>query len=284
MEPRGQDDLTPAEYEELVTEIVRGLRSLEGTRTIRVDRGVTIQGASTKWALDVVWEFEDTSGRHLVFFECRYMKQALKQESLIAVKGRRDDLAATADTVSAVIVSRTGFQSGALDVAGFYGLIVLELRRPTPTDWHGRVREIRVSMRVFVPDISGLEWNWIDLLPNVSGGTVLLQNLSFRQAGKTVSIVNLLYSDEGAGFEERPVQPIERSFEPVVEAYLPDGQLLGTLDKMRANVGVKSMTQTITISGDILVAYYVKEALRGDEAFILADGRIQKLSSLGSDS
>jgi|HubBroStandDraft_6_1064221.scaffolds.fasta_scaffold1445922_1 hypothetical protein len=154
---RDDYDLTPAEYEELVAGIVRGLQNLEGVNTIRVDRGVTIRGAATKWSLDVVWEFEDARGKHLVFFECRYVTHALKQEALIAVKGRRDDLAPAADTVTAVIVTRTGFQSGALDVAGFYGLIVLELRRPTPRDWQGRVREIFLNMRLLVPDISGLE-------------------------------------------------------------------------------------------------------------------------------
>jgi hypothetical protein len=273
-------DLTPEEYEELVTEIVRGLQNLEGVQTICVSRGVAIQGMATKWNLDVTWEFCDSAGRHLVFFECRYATHALKQEALIAVKGRRDDLANVADTVTAVIVTRTGFQSGALGVADFYGLIVLELRRPTPADWHGRVRQLAVNMRILVPDVADLELTWDTLSPGSNRSSVVLQELSFYQSGDPVSVVSLLYGSEGMGWDDKPRQLVEQAFHPPVDVHLANGSRLGTISALRARIGVTSLTQSSVISGEALVAYYVREALCGDEAVILSDGRIQHLSKL----
>ena len=45
-----------------------------------------------------------------------------------------------------VMVTRTGYQAGAKRVADTYGLIVVELRVPTPEDTRDRLLKVRVEV------------------------------------------------------------------------------------------------------------------------------------------
>ena len=85
--------------------------------------------------IDVLWDFTDADGKgHRVAFEARDHKNRIKQSSFHAFRSVIDDTQSEERPVEGVMVTTTGYQSDATRIAETYGLLVLELRPPTPQD------------------------------------------------------------------------------------------------------------------------------------------------------
>jgi len=58
------------------------------------------------------------------------------------------------------IVARTGFQSGALELASKYGIVLYELREPRESDWQGYMTGANLTLQLFSPVVRSLQFVW----------------------------------------------------------------------------------------------------------------------------
>jgi hypothetical protein len=80
--------------------------------------------------------------------------QPVKQEQLLAFRAILDDLPGQP---RGIFVTRTGYQSGALEVARAHGIALYELREPTKEDMEGKITTIHLRISAFVPQSSDIQ-------------------------------------------------------------------------------------------------------------------------------
>ena len=200
------EELTPAEYEELTRQFMAALGHMEGVETVRIERDVDLEGwVMPKHQIDVVWDFipaGESEVRRAVF-ECRRYKRAVENKDAWAYAGVVGDLV---EPASGVMVTRTGFQKGAREVAEGLGLAIWTLRKPTAKDWKGRVETIHLSMSLELPVL-------VDLAPR----------LEKHRDGVPAA-------EEGAGYDE--AGEVMR-FDGHCEVRFPDGRSSTLIEELQ---------------------------------------------------
>lgn len=66
-----------------------------------------------------------------------------------------------------VMVTTTGYQSGARNVADTYGIVILELRQPTDVDLADRVLEVNIMVEFRIPRVVDLEVEVVSALSEI---------------------------------------------------------------------------------------------------------------------
>ncbi|GKS73305.1 hypothetical protein AVME950_00435 [Acidovorax sp. SUPP950] len=136
------------EYELLTQAIYQAILAEEGNRTVSVQHNVSIAGRSgVEHQVDVYWEFKQAGVTHKVLIECK------NYASNLTLEKARNFFAVVHDIGNCVgiMVTKTGYQSGAAAFAKHYGLALKLLRKPTAADWKGRIRKVQINMVPRVP-------------------------------------------------------------------------------------------------------------------------------------
>lgn len=136
------------EYELLTQAIYKDILAREGVSTANVQHNVSIAGRSgVEHQVDVYWEFKQAGITHRVLIECK------NYASNLTLEKARNFFAVVHDIGNCVgiMVTKTGYQSGAAAFCKHYGLALKLLRKPTERDWEGRIKEIHINMIPRVP-------------------------------------------------------------------------------------------------------------------------------------
>lgn len=136
------------EYELLTQAIYSDILSREGVNTANVQHNVSISGRSgVEHQVDVYWEFKQAGITHRVLIECK------NYASNLTLEKARNFFAVTHDIGNCVgiMVTKTGYQSGAAAFCKHYGLALKLLRKPIESDWEGRIKKIHINMNLRVP-------------------------------------------------------------------------------------------------------------------------------------
>lgn len=136
------------EYELLTQAIYKEILIREGVSTANVQHNVSIAGRSgVEHQVDVYWEFKQAGITHRVLIECK------NYASNLTLEKARNFFAVVHDIGNCVgiMVTKTGYQSGAAEFCKHYGLALKLLRKPTEIDWEGRIKEIHINMIPRVP-------------------------------------------------------------------------------------------------------------------------------------
>lgn len=131
------------QYEQLTQAIYQAILQREGMSNIEVEHDVTLRGRSgVEHQIDVLWRFRQAGVEHKVVIECKNYATSLTLEKV------RNFFAVAHDVgnVTALMVTKTGYQSGAVDFANHYGIGLKLLRKPTEDDWKGKVKDIHVNI------------------------------------------------------------------------------------------------------------------------------------------
>jgi hypothetical protein len=152
-------------YEELAQHVFQQIVNLkpqltsEGVKTIEVQRNRVIAGRGSTHQIDVLWEFEFGGVNYLTIIEAKDWATPVPQEKLFAFKAVLDDIPGQP---RGIFVSRSGFQSGALEYAKHHGIKAYELREPKDSDWDGYIKIIHIEMNIGVPHYSDLRFEFDD--------------------------------------------------------------------------------------------------------------------------
>ncbi len=136
------------EYEQLTKDIYQAILVREGVNTVDVKHNVSVNGRSgVAHQIDVYWEFKQAGITHRVLVECK------NYASNITLEKARNFFAVVHDIGNCVgiMVTKTGYQSGAAAFCKYYGLRLKLLRKPDANDWKGRIREVSITLNIISP-------------------------------------------------------------------------------------------------------------------------------------
>ncbi|HEY9777689.1 MAG TPA: restriction endonuclease [Planktothrix sp.] len=129
------------EYEQLTQEIYQQLLNQEPGGG-KAERDVDVQGRSgVKHQIDVLWRFKKAGVEHLVLVECKHYSSNITLEKVRSFFGVLHDIG----HCHGIMVTKTGFQSGAEQFARFYGIDLKLVRKPTQKDFEGYIKTVHIT-------------------------------------------------------------------------------------------------------------------------------------------
>ena len=136
------------EYELLTQSVYQAILNQDGIPNIDVKHNISLKGHSgVEHQIDVFWEFNQAGIKHCVVIECK------NYSSNLTLEKARNFFAVLHDIGNCVglIVTKTGYQQGAVKFCGYYGIGLKLLKPPTDKEWEGRIRRIVVNVIPRVP-------------------------------------------------------------------------------------------------------------------------------------
>jgi len=131
------------QYEQLTQSIYQAILQNESSNNIKVEHNVNVMGHSgVAHQIDVLWHFRQAGIEHTVLIECKNYASNLTLEKVRNFFGVIHDIG----NAQGLIVTKTGYQSGAAQFANYYGIGLKELRKPNNLDWKGRVKDIHITV------------------------------------------------------------------------------------------------------------------------------------------
>lgn len=258
------------EYELLTRRVMS--RVLDVAPESRLAHDVQVQGRATSHQIDVLWEApKEFGGPFTVLFECKTHGRRIEQHDLLAFKAVVDDVRAFRGTTYGVFVVASGYQSGAKRVANTYDIVILELREPHPHDLRGRIAEVVLEIRGFMPTIGGWDVQATDGSGRDSGSLeVSTHHPVILPNGQVTTLADIVLEGALDGFA--PVKPVE-----VVREFPEPAILAGTqvrIHRVAAMVGVQEQVTTTRIGGAERLSLTLNATLSGAFAFIMNDGQV----------
>lgn len=133
------------EYERLVQQVYREALEAEGVDNIDVRHNTKIEGRSgVKHQIDVFWRYRQAGIEHTILVECKHYASHVQLGNVRDFYGVLQDIPGA----KGIMVTKVGYQSGAIRYAEWYGIELKLLRKPTEEDWKGRVKDFH--LRIFV--------------------------------------------------------------------------------------------------------------------------------------
>ena len=271
--------MSPREYELLTRRLMRLISERSPLATARLEHDVKgLRGRSTGHQVDVLWEFVAPDGSpRRVLIECKRWKDPLDQGRVFAFKAVVDDLDTPELPTTGVMVTTNGYQSGARDVAGTYGVEILQLREPTAEDRKDRVERIEVAVDVRVPYIGpDVEVEATELLIEQPAGPVQVDQLGLLlDDGGSVLLQDFLWSEVLGGFDGPPVAPhrVTREF-PAPWVLTLNGEALMRISSVSATVGeVSPGAVPVALTGEVL-AWMIANILDGTRLWFTDTDRV----------
>lgn len=131
------------QYEQLTQSIYQAILQNESSNNIQVEHNIDVIGRSgVAHQIDVMWRFRQAGIEHTVLIECKNYASNLTLEKIRNFFGVIHDIG----NAQGLIVTKTGYQSGAAQFANFYGIGLKELRKPNDLDWQGRIKDIHITI------------------------------------------------------------------------------------------------------------------------------------------
>lgn len=245
---------------------------------MNLDHDVTVVGRSGKNQIDVAWRFRVPGGQeHLVLFECRRYRDPLKRKDVFAFDGVVRDVAALSTaTVTGVMVTTTGYQSGAQEVALHNQVVIVELRDPSEADLRGRVVSLHLNVAPLIPVVRNVQVTPAEP-PSGRRAEGYSDELHLRLPGGAVRrLTDVLLDGEWnpANPSPAPLRPVRRAFDPPAELIV-SGEVIVRISQLTADVGVELGEASVgTVGGRDWLAWVVCDTLHGSRAWCANDGTV----------
>ncbi len=136
-------------YETLVQRVFSQILAQSAVKTIDVRKNVVVQGKTTRHEIDVFWEFELSGIKYKTIIQAKDWATKVPQGEILKLKAVLDDIPGQP---KGIFVTRTGYQPGAEQFALANGIGLYEFREPNEADWQGKLKEININLRMFVPN------------------------------------------------------------------------------------------------------------------------------------
>jgi hypothetical protein len=264
------------DYEELAQFIVESIEAASMVTTTKIGQDIEIRGRSTTNRIDVLWEFTDQGGfPQRVAIEARAYARRINQQALHGWRAVVDDISHDGVNTMGVMVTETGYQSGAIAVADTYGIVIAELRKPTEADLAGRLRSIELTVVARVPLVRLGGIDVVEPLHDFQGEVPLEEMLIERSDGSSERLIDILLAGELSAFEDPPasMHPVERTFDPPVTLII-EGVPVARIKRATGSVGEHDLAPTsFQVGGPDRLAWLLKNTLSGAHTWFAVDGR-----------
>jgi len=278
---------TGKDYESLVEQVFVQLMEQDSVKNISVERNKTLQGKTTTHEIDVFWEFIVGGIQYSTIIQAKDWTQKVPQGEMLKLKGILDDLPSQP---RAVFVTKTGYQSGAIDVAKANGIILYEFREPTDNDWEGRIKTIVITMKAFVPNTK------VSIVPDEEWIQSELKRLNVKEINVSISgMENEIYimNEDGSKWksmyeikeEEQKKIGIEKVSNKEVKVEYDGVKYINIDNQDIPRVKIRNILvslsngvieQTTELDGSTMVGYILKNLIDGSEVTFDKDAIIRK--------
>ena len=123
------EDKTGRSYESVAQGIFQLLLDQDSVHSVLVQHDVTSQGKTATHQIDVYWKFEIAGVTYETIVETKDWSKPVEQDKLFCFKAVLDDLPGQP---RGIFVTRSGYQSGAVEYANAHGIILYELDKARP--------------------------------------------------------------------------------------------------------------------------------------------------------
>ncbi len=280
---------TGREYEELTEEIFKSILDMKNYVTLRLDRNVKVKGKSgQKHEIDVYWEYQlghDPSPK-LILFQSKDWKSNVSKGDVMAFHCVLQDIPGQPN---GIYVTKTGYQSGAIEYAKFHGNPLWELRPPTKEDWENRIKDIHFEIHCSTPDVKlefsfDNEWarNKFDELGiepvelSMAGmkRDIYIFDKQFQQTNETLDSIENKYIKICEDSKSDHME-IEHDFVP--ESYIRtnnDAFPFMKINGIKFDINILKHNETMIIKGEDVVKYKLSECFSGALFTINKDNRL----------
>lgn len=135
-------------YEKLVQHIYQQIVNCSGIDTITVQHNVTLKGKTTTHQLDVYWEFALGGIVYRTAIQAKDWASKVPQGAMLTFKAVLDDLP---NGTKGIFIAKSGFQSGAIEVATAHGISIYTFRPAAGENWNGHVPTVSAVLRLRTP-------------------------------------------------------------------------------------------------------------------------------------
>jgi len=143
-------DMSDQEYELLVKNILEALLKAEGHQTIQIHHDVKIKGRSGQnHQIDVYWNFSVGGVVYQTAIECKRYKNQISVGRVRDFSAALDDIG----NINGVMVTTSGYQSGAEIFASHKGIRLVVLRSPEDADLEGFIRTVELRITAAMRDV-----------------------------------------------------------------------------------------------------------------------------------
>jgi hypothetical protein len=211
-----------------------------------------------------------------LLFECRSYTRRINQQALHSWRSVVDDVSESGVETIGVMVTTTGYQSGAQRVADSYGIVILELRAPTASDLANRWRSVRITFVARVPVITNLAVVATEQLgPDSSVNGALGDFFLEFEDGSTERLADHLLRGELSSLDEPPTEPhvVTRTF-PSPVLLRQRNEPVARVDQITATVAEAQADPTVIETPTAEIAWVLADALNGSHTWFAVDGRI----------
>lgn len=189
-----------------------------------------------------------------------------------------------------IFVTKTGYQSGAMDVAKANGIITYELREPTDADWKGRIKTIILNFKAYMPDtrvkvISDDVWIQAELkrldLREINLTIAGMEDEIFikNEDGSVWKSINDIKTEEQEKVGMTEVYNKEVTIPMDCDRYIDTGNSQFPrvkIKKIQALVTNGLYEHTTEIDATKMVGYILKNLIDNSEIVLDKDGKIRK--------
>jgi hypothetical protein len=165
-------------YESVAQGIFQLLLDQDSVHTVLVQHDVTLPGKTATHQIDVYWKFEIAGVLYETIVETKDWCKPIEQDKLFCFKAVLEDLPGQP---RGIFITRSGYQSGAIEFAKAHGIILYELDVARPSSvminhlgW-ARFSIVRVPLRgspkneeIAAQQYFEFGWKWTVFTPHVS--------------------------------------------------------------------------------------------------------------------
>lgn len=258
---------TGIEYEKLTQKVFEQIVNQNTVKTINVQHDIVLPGKTTNHQIDVYWEFDLNGIKYRTIIQAKDWNSKVPQVEMLAFKAILDDLPTG---TKGIYVTKNGYQSGAVDVAKAQGISIYTLRKPTETDWDGKIKTIELD---FV--IKTMVYENLNIVFDKEWFKNNTPNGKDYQGNKTFSGETELVNEEGIKLftlkdiimklvENSPNTAQKQTFKFEQDTYIYlDEFVKAKVLTLSGVFGHKSHTEHLKIDGENIVGLILKDILCG---------------------
>lgn len=278
---------TGKDYESLVEQVFVQLMEQDSVKNIHVEKNKVLQGKTTTHEIDVYWEFILGGIKYSTIIQAKDWTSRVPQGEMLKLKAILEDLPGQP---RGIFVTKTGYQSGAIDVARANGIITYELREPIDSDWEGRIKTIILNLTAYVPNMKVnivIDELWVKsemdrlglkkLESSISGMEdeifILNEDLTRWKSIKDIK------DEEQRKIGMNEVHELEVNIPMEINRFIETGNETFPrmkLKEIKCIVSTGVIQQTTEIDATRMVGFILKNMIENTEVILDKDGKIRK--------
>lgn len=260
------------EYELFVKDVLEKINAADGWENIQLQHNVTLTGKSgATHQIDIYWEFKCGILVHKVAVECKGYNSRITEEKIAAFQGVLADL----NGVQGVYASQMGYQRGAIALANYNNIKLLEIRRPLSHDVKDRIWDInlRIVAHTIVNPQLRLKLEKAGISPEEAepiNGAHDPHEVMIIEDGQSKSLQDLMNSFRPINTDKH--QCFDKKCD---DTFIVMGEKKVRILEIRYEYDTTESTYDSVLSGDNVIKGLVKDLTEGKEQVVDWNGHVR---------